>query len=319
LPDTLTTIAPGAFGHYKQLISINIPSSLETIPDATFFGCSSLLSIDIPEGVRYVDGSAFNSCTSLKSISIPSTVTNEGLQFMDCQSLININVSENNNVYSSEGGCLLNKEKTIVKSGTYLSVIPDGVNTIDSYAFYELKGLTEIVIPSSVTTIGDFTFYGCSNLQTIRIKDGLETIGYNAFANCVGIISIEVSENNTVYASEGNCLLNKTKTELIFGCSESVIPQTVETILDSAFYGVVNLVDITIPQNVTKIGFYAFSGCENLKNATFENPNGWYAVYDESATTGTNFSSMGADLSQTTVAANYLKSDNWSGYCWKRG
>ena len=56
------------------------------------------------------------------------------------------------------------------------------------------------------------------------IPDGVTTIGIGVFASCTGLISINVSNDNPFYKSEGNCLLNKDGANLISGCKGSIIP-----------------------------------------------------------------------------------------------
>ncbi|SFI45118.1 hypothetical protein SAMN04487775_101461 [Treponema bryantii] len=79
--------------------------------------------------------------------------------FLFCEKLLNINVDENNNDFSSINGVLFSKDKkTLIeypdgKKGKY--IVPDTVNTIESYVFAELTGenLTAIEIPNSVKYI----------------------------------------------------------------------------------------------------------------------------------------------------------------------
>lgn len=49
------------------------------------------------------------------------------------------------------------------------------------------------------------------------------------------------------------------------------MPNGVTIIGDYAFSGCKNLTEITIPDNVTSIGGYAFSACTNLTNVTLGN------------------------------------------------
>lgn len=58
--------------------------------------------------------------------------------------------------------------------------IPEGVTTIDAYAFYECRSLAAISIPGSVTKIGNYVFYNCRSLSKVTFEDSETTlhIGY---------------------------------------------------------------------------------------------------------------------------------------------
>lgn len=76
-------------------------------------------------------------------------------------------------------------------------IIPDGVTTIDEYAFHGCENLKSVTIPNSVTTIGKHAFEDCSDLTTITIPDGVTTIGEGAFIGCTGLISVTISNSVT--------------------------------------------------------------------------------------------------------------------------
>lgn len=75
------------------------------------------------------------------------------------------------------------------------------------------------------------------------------------------------------------------------------LSSNLETIGGSAFWGCSSLTSITIPASVTSIAIQAFKNCSALASATFENPNGWMMMSN----------AVTADLSDTSVAASYLK------------
>ena len=111
--------------------------------------------------------------------------------------------------------------------------IPDGVTSIEKFAFADCKNLTNITIPNSVTSIGRGAFISCEKLTDVKISDSVTEIGVRAFEGCYNLTSV-------------------------------TIPNSVTSIGLSAFYGCKNLTDVKIPDSVTKIGDYAFASCENL-------------------------------------------------------
>ena len=69
-------------------------------------------------------------------------------------------------------------------------VIPDGVQSVPSYAFCYQTDITSITIPNSVTSIGNYAFYNCSDLTSITIPDSMTSIGNYAFSGCSSLTSV---------------------------------------------------------------------------------------------------------------------------------
>ena len=156
--------------------------------------------------------------------------------------------------------------------------IPEGVTSIGDSAFAWCNSLTSIAIPEGVTSIGDYAFAGCNSLTSIAIPEGVTSIGDSAFYGCYGLESIDVEERNSVYYSDGNCLIERGSKTLVFGCKNSVIPKGVTSIRVSAFYNCSGLTSIMIPEGVTSIEKYAFYGCSGLTSITI--PEGVTSIED---------------------------------------
>ena len=154
--------------------------------------------------------------------------------------------------------------------GEYKYAISDGKVTITG-VHNEIKG--KIIIPSTiggypVTSISSGAFSKCTGITSITIPKSVTSIGLRAFGNGFSLESIIVDKENAIYRSENNCLIKKATNELVYGCKNSVIPNSVKSIGMSAFSGSTGLTNIIIPKGVTSIGDRAFYGCKDLTNAT---------------------------------------------------
>ena len=157
--------------------------------------------------------------------------------------------------YNSYSGDIVIPKTVTYKETTY------SVTSIGGSAFYGCSGLTSVTIPNSVTSIGDFAFYGCSGIESIIVENG-----------------------NTVYDSRNNCnaIIETGSNTLITGCKNTIIPNNVSAIGDSAFDGCSGLTSVTIPESVTSIGRGAFEDCTGLTSVTIPNSVtsiGDYAFY----------------------------------------
>ena len=158
-------------------------------------------------------------------------------------------------------------------SGLTSVTIPNSVTSIGSGAFYGCSGLTSVTIPNSVTSIGMYAFSGCSGLTSVTIGNSVTSIGEHAFSDCSGLTSISVEKGNSNYDSRDNCnaIIETATNTLIAGCMNTIIPNSVTSIGDFAFFDCSGLTSVTIPNSVTSIGMYAFSGCSGLTSVTIGN------------------------------------------------
>lgn len=195
--------------------------------------------------------------------------------------------------------------------------IGDGITTIASCAFYNCRNITSVVIPEGVTTIGDSAFSACDNLKEIYIPSTVTRIGTRTFSLNIGLEKITVSENNPVFHSDGNCIIETATKTLLSGCNTSVIPTdgSVTAIGDWAFSGCKKLSSIVIPDCITSIGENPFVFCDNLSTVIFGEGTTTYYNRDLNCFISTNESKLIAickngviptDGSVTTIGARAL-------------
>lgn len=223
--------------YYKKTI---LGKNVTSIGDYAFDGWQNLLNITIFDTVTTIGMTAFRNCTSLTSVTIPNSVTNIGASpFGGCMNLTNITVDKNNAYYKSVNGNIYNIDGTeliqyaVGKKETSFT-IPNGVTSINNYAFSGCQNLTNITIPNSVSNISPGVFSDCINLIDITVPDSVTSINSSVFYGCTSLISV-------------------------------TLPSTVTTIGSSAFKNCTSLTSITLPESLKDVETHAF---ENLKGLT---------------------------------------------------
>ena len=194
----LEKLERNVFAGLRLLESFNIPKSVKVIESNAFIGCANLktvkfhsdaeidkigagafadcgiTSINIPKKVVKIDREAFLKCKALTTINITKTTTSISPEaFKYCSNLTEINVDRDNNVYSSNDGCLLSKDKAKLmifppgKANDKFTLLPPSITIIGDYAFYDCAKLKNVTIPNKVDSIGIRAFGLCDNLNTI--------------------------------------------------------------------------------------------------------------------------------------------------------
>lgn len=297
IPDSVNKIGKSAFFYCTRLNSVDVSNGIKTIGDGAFYGCGNLKSFVITKSVESVGEYAFARCKALETVTIENGLTNISNQmFSECEALTSVALPESieNIGRRSFYSC------TSVKS----IALPNNIKSIDDYAFYNCVEFESVSVPAE--KIGNSVFESCSQLKNIEFTGNIKTIGDNAFAstglvtvtipssvtsigqmafetNCIE--NIVVDEANQYYTSVDGVLFNKGKTEIVdypnYNTSDVyAIPQSVTSIGKYAFSGDFDsLSDVKIPDSVTKIDKGAFKFALSFKDITI--PNSVKTIEDE--------------------------------------
>jgi hypothetical protein len=172
--------------------------------------------IVIPEsivngGVTYrvtaIGERAFDGRSDLIYLFIPSCITSIGeYAFIDCGNNIKVEIPDLEAwckvKLGNEHSSPLSSAKAFYSGGKEIKdlVIPNGVEAISSFVFYQCRSITSLTIPGDVKTIGSSSFEDCTGLTSISLSEGLESIGGSSFEGCFNLSAIVLPNSITSIA-----------------------------------------------------------------------------------------------------------------------
>lgn len=248
---------------------LRLPRNLEEIYERGINACNALEEIDIPDGsllkrideggigavnlrlfnfegsckLQEIGKSVFANKTKLERFDVPATVTTIGESaFFNCTNL-----------------------KTLTfGTGSKLQTLGDGC--------FAQCGFEELSLPDNITSIGHEAFRDCKGLKKIHISKSITSIDPSAFKWSSNIMEYTVDPDNQNFSATHGMLCDKKKTTLVLFPSgkanqeATVLPPSITTIGEKAFYDCPNLTNVVIPQKVTKISARAFGLDANLNS-----------------------------------------------------
>ena len=240
---SIEELGDNAFYDDPLIETVNL-GTVKKMGSGVFSGCTNLATLTIAEGAEDIGDWAFPYLPNLATVSLPSTLKRiGGSAFYYCENLTS-------------------------------ATLPASLTEIGGAAF-ENCPLTEVTIPAGVTKLEGSTFYG-SAIKTITIPATLNELGYRDFANCQQLTDIRFeysatplkmsndaftwSDNiKTVYVDRN--IADEEYSGLSFGYAEKVtFTEHVTSIPNYFLSGMSNLKEVTMTDNVTRIGIEAFYG-----------------------------------------------------------
>ena len=274
----ITSIAGFAFRDNKTIVDVVIPNTVTSIGDSTFANCTNLRSLYIPKSVTSIGSGVFSSCNSITNMIVEVGNPKYDSRY-NCNAIIetasNILMYGCQNTVVPEGIVVIGSNAFRGISSLQEINLPYTVKTLGASSLQQ-TGLTNIVLPNGLTTINGYAFY-LTPIEEFYIPASVNYIG--SLALCTNRTnSIVVSSANPKYDSRNNCnaVIETATNKLIVGCNKSTIPNTVVSIASYAFQQCKGLKSIHISSSVVEIGQSLFEGCTNLATLTVDESNPKY-------------------------------------------
>ena len=303
IPDTVTEIGANAFKLCHKLKKINMPASLTKIGYAAFHECVSIESVDFTNTkLQIIEPFAFYYCTSLSNLKFNDglkSIGNQSFQAIKVKDIVipnsvevirssafifnhileTIRIGANTTIEPSIiRGCTNLKSFNVVKSSKYevidnvlyafsergeriLQEVPASVSSINfpadlkivEYgAFLDNKLIKTITFPEGLVSLCGRTFEGCDNLNTLVLPKSIQEISARIFENTRALQNVSFTNGDT---SNGKYKLDN-----------GVLIDDVNKIIVAS---IDNKSSYTIPQDIVRIGGFAFTGCTKLQNVDF--------------------------------------------------
>ena len=345
LPKGIEKINDYAFKDCIALKEVKLPNTLKYIGSNAFCGCDALEKIILHNGIKTIKNYAFSYCDNLNEVYLPKGIETIGNNVFDSTALIfveeescpsgwdsNWNSGAYDKVTWGYVGTLTQDGVTYIITTSHAEVtsiegvdvrIPEKVlydgkeypvttikaNSITSHidSLYIPK-IVEILEPQKdeLSRVGRFYFGVDNKLESWSeyIREDQAFKGQFEF----GVKGFVETENIDYFIQGNSAVIYKIKVD------DPSIPTSIK--FNGTSYNVTSIYDlgspeiltkITIPEGITSIGFYAFSGCTNLREVNL--PNSLYEIC-EGAFSSSGITSINIPGSVNTIWDNAFASCN---------
>ena len=247
----MAAFAPAGITEYT------LPNNVEILGWYTFAWCPELRKITFNEGLKTIMGDCFVNAHLDCEIILPSTLeTLDPYAFHSCSGIKGFYGNEK--FHTSDHLCLIFEQTDFCeepeKNGKW----------INRFVGYDI---TDYSIPEGIKGIENYSFDQMPNLKTVTLPSSIVEVGAYAFNHC-----------DNLEALYGECVSNDHKA-IVFdtqfrklvitkGVVNYTIPDEITSIGYCAFTESPEIETITMGDQITHIEGYAFSDCPNLQTIT---------------------------------------------------
>lgn len=281
----ITKIGKNAFAGNENLKKIVLPDGICEIGWQAFSGCSNLESVILPKSSPIVRARAFDGCQNLIIESISETVI-EQYTFAGCKSIKKFTFPET--LDSIEYGAFLNcteMEEIIFQQNSEDNEDSLYYN-IGERAFYGCTALKTVKLAEGLQTIESGAFRGCEALESLVLPESVTSLGIQVIQD-TKIQSIIIPKNMRFCSRDmdgGNGPLSHCKT-----LKHVVLEAGMKTVPDYLCADAKSITTVVIPSTVTSIGDGAFYNCTDLTDVYFDGtPEEWEKIAIGSNNTSLN-------------------------------
>jgi len=201
IPSFITVIGSEAFSNSETLKKVYFHNKVTEIEYRAFVNCNELIEVRIPDSVEKIGASAFGECTSLSIVYLGKNIKDIGAgAFGGCTNLEIMKIHKDNRNFYLKEGVLYNKDMTkiiqaLAGSKEKLYDMPNSVEEITEYAFWECNNLETINLSNQLKAIPGNAFSNCKELVNVSIPYSVTSIGIKAFEGCESLVDIRIPES----------------------------------------------------------------------------------------------------------------------------
>ena len=283
LPDSLTDVEYGAF-RGTGLTEVTLPKNIRTLGNDTFTDCHALRTVyyNVADcAVTPVEQPTGVFKTGNLRVILGASVRRMPSRLFACSKLqvyadtwdAFLNISMEYAVFSGNDRYDLYIQDTLADT----CVLPDTVQTIGDYQFYNCKSIRSLTLPAQLRSIGRNAFAECTNLTTLTVlSTDIAEVGADAFWNVpITYFYFAGTEADFLRCPIPAKIIGGTLSHSRYtlylqnrSVTDFVMPDGVTEIVNGQFRNM-RLNSVTLPASVRSVGRDAFCGVTELQNVYY--------------------------------------------------